>query len=76
MVVTYEKTEDILLIGRNQHKLITFRIGDRDVGPKPTLKYLEVVFDRGLTFLPYLRSMAMKATSTTNALRKLFPRKD
>lgn len=44
--------------------------------PKPTIRYLGITFDRGITFRSHIRKATEKASKAANALRGLLPRLD
>ena len=48
---------------------VSIRIGDLTISCQPSLKYLGVVMDARLTWVPHIKYIANKATRATNVLR-------
>lgn len=53
---------------------IIFTLKDEEIRHKSSVKFLEVHFDKNMTFGTHIRVTVKKATLVVNALRKLLPR--
>ena len=73
LAIAPEKTEAVLLIGRKQHRPITFKCLGQVVEPKTQIKYLGVVFDHRLSFRQHVVETARKASGRASALSRLLP---
>lgn len=65
----------VMLTGRKHiREVINIRMGDTLIGHQSYVKYLDVYFDRNLSFGVHLRMIVQKPNKMVNTLRKLDPR--
>lgn len=69
-----EKTEAIVLSGRKNCRPLNITLLGQRVEFRRTLKYLGVLLDGSLTFLPHLKYVADKADKKTANLSRIMPR--
>lgn len=74
LVIAPEKSEAVLLIGRKKCKPLKLTIGDSEITQKDQLKYLGIILDRKLSFLPHLKYVTAKAEKTTLTITRITPR--
>ncbi|KAL1446824.1 hypothetical protein WDU94_015654 [Cyamophila willieti] len=68
-----EKSEAIIISGRKKYGTVNIRVGDQEIAIKENLKYLGVIIDSKLSFLPHLNYITAKAEKTVAALSRIVP---
>lgn len=71
--VAPEKSEAIVIAGRKKYGPINIKLGGQIINIKNNLKYLGVVIDNKLSFLPHLEHITTKAEKTVAALSRIVP---
>jgi hypothetical protein len=66
--IAAEKTEAVMLSGRNRYGEIQFKAGEAIIKPKNCVKYLGVVMDKNLTFGHHITNTAGKAQKAAMSL--------
>lgn len=70
-----EKTEAMLITGRKKIKrAVNITCRGRTFNPSNSLKYLGVLIDKNITWIPHLQQMSARANQTASTLLKLMPR--
>lgn len=70
-----QKKEAVLLIGRKRTLTeVEFKLNEVTIKLKKYLKYLEVTFDKNLTFAECIEEIAQKVSEKVNRLCRLLPR--
>ncbi|KAL0271398.1 UNVERIFIED_CONTAM: hypothetical protein PYX00_008499 [Menopon gallinae] len=74
LTLASEKTEAVCLPGRKRIRPLVLRVGGVAVPVKEEVKYLGVIFDRKMTFVPHITEQLAKARRLTENLRRPLPR--
>lgn len=69
-----EKCEAVMLVGRKKYGEVKFRIAGHEIVPKDTIKYLGIIFDKGMTFAEHLKQVIAKGARIGQELQRIMPR--
>ncbi|KAL1447006.1 hypothetical protein WDU94_003522 [Cyamophila willieti] len=73
LAVAPAKSEAMLISGRKVCRPITIKFANQEITQKNTIKYLGVVLDRKLSFLPHIDYVTGKAERAVAALSRIVP---
>ncbi|KAI5724733.1 hypothetical protein M8J77_006553 [Diaphorina citri] len=74
LVIAPEKSEATLLVGRKEYNSFKIQMGNVVILQKDHLKYLDIILDSKVSFLPHIKYVAAKAEKLTTSLMRITPR--
>ncbi|KAI5696448.1 hypothetical protein M8J76_011941 [Diaphorina citri] len=73
-VIAPEKSEATLLVDRKEYNPFKIQMGNVVILQKDHLKYLDIILDSKVSFLPHIKYVAAKAEKLTTSLMRITPR--
>src|SRR5690606_34168219 len=71
--IACEKTEAVMIVGKKKWSPVNISVTGHLVDIKSQVKYLGVILDKHLTFIPHVQYITTKASNIVNGLSRIMP---